>query len=286
MLRTAALLAGLISLTASSASAQALDGRLKTIAATKSIAIAHRTDAPPFSFVDAGKEPAGFTIDLCRRVVASIERQLGIQGLKVRYVPVTTQTRFDAIVKGQADLECGASTITLSRMKTVDFSSVIFMNTTGLLARRASGAKSLSDLAGKRIAAVRGTSNENALASQLARQQIKATVVQVGTSEEAIAALDAGNVDAFASDTVLLVGSTARSKDPNALALLGDRLSYEPYGIALPRGDASLRLAVNAALSQTFSSEAIDEIFSRWFSAFGPPTALTEAVYILGSFPE
>jgi len=268
------------------ASAQVLDGRLKQIAATKSIAIAHRTDAPPFSFVDAGKEPAGFTIDLCRRIVASIERQLGITGLKVKYVPVTTQTRFDAITKGQADLECGASTITLSRMKAVDFSSVIFMNTTGLLARSAAGVQSLPDLAGKRVAAVRGTSNERALSSQLARRQIKATVVQVGSSDEAIAALDAGSVDAFASDTVLLVGLTPRSKDPKALALLGDLLSYEPYGIALPRGDASLRLAVNTALSQTFSSDAIDEIFSRWFSAFGKPTALTEAVYILGSFPE
>ncbi len=286
MLRTAAFVLALLVVTTPCASAQAPDGRLKQIAATRTIAIAHRTDAAPFSFLDANKEPAGFTIDLCRRVVASIERQLGITGLKVKYVPVTTQTRFDAITKGQADLECGASTVTLSRMKSVDFSSVIFMNTTGLLARAATGAQSLPDLAGKRIAAVRGTSNERALSNQLARRQIKATVVQVGSSEEAIAALDAGSVDAFASDTVLLVGLTPKSKDPKALALLGDLLSYEPYGIALPRGDASLRLAVNTALSQTFSSDAIDEIFSRWFSAFGKPTALTEAVYILGSFPE
>lgn len=286
MLRHAALVLGMLLAGAPCASAQAPDGRLKQIAATKSIAIAHRTDAAPFSFVDANREPAGFTVDLCRRVVASIEKQIGVSGLKVRWVPVTTQTRFDAITKGQADLECGASTITLSRMKTVDFSSVIFMNTTGLLVRSATGAQSLADLAGKRIAAVRGTSNERALSSQLARRQIKATVVPMGSSEEAIAALDAGTVDAFASDTVLLVGLTPKSKDPKALALLGDLLSYEPYGIALPRGDAALRLAVNTALSQTFSSDAIDEIFSRWFSAFGKPTALTEAVYILGSFPE
>ena len=281
-----ALVPGLVLAGTTGAAAQALDGRLKQIAATKSIAIAHRTDAAPFSFLDANREPAGFTIDLCRRVVASIEKQLGVSGLKVKYVPVTTQTRFEAIAKGQADLECGASTITLARMKTVDFSSVVFMNTTGLLARSATGAKSLPDLAGKRIAAVRGTSNERALANQLARQQVKATVVPMGSSDEAIAALDAGSVDAFASDTMLLVGLTPRSKDPKALALLGDLLSYEPYGIALPRGDASLRLAVNTALSQTFSSDAIDEIFSRWFGAFGKPTTLTEAVYILGTFPE
>ncbi len=279
------LLAALLA-AAPAAVAQPLDGRLKSIAATRTIAIAHRTDAAPFSFVDANKEVAGFSIDLCRRVVASIERQLGITGLKVKYVPVTTQTRFDVIAKGQADLECGASTVTLSRMKTVDFSSFIFMDTTGLLARTGSGAQSLSDLAGKRIAAIRGTSNERALNAQLARRQIKATVVPVGSSDEAIAALDAGSVDAFASDVLLLVGATPKSKDPKALSLLGERLSYEPYGIALPRGDASLRLAVNTALSQIFSGDDIDEIFNRWFGAFGKPTALTEAVYIMGSIPE
>ncbi len=284
MTRTCLCLLALLSVAA--AHAQPLDGRLKKIAATKTIAIAHRIDAAPFSFVDANKEVTGFSIDLCKRVVASIERQIGVTGLKVKYVPVTTQTRFDAIVKGDADLECGASTVTLSRMKVVDFSSFIFLETTGLLAKSAAGYKTIADLAGKRIAVIGGTSNERALNAQLKRRQIAATVVPVKTSDEAIAALDGATADAFASDVLLLVGAAARSKDPKSLALTSDQLSFEPYGIALPRGDAALRLAVNTALSQVFSSDAIDEIFNRWFAAFGKPTALTEAVYILGSIPE
>jgi len=268
------------------ANAQTLDGRLKKIADTKSITIAHRTDAPPFSFVDNNKEVSGYSVDLCRRVVASIERQIGVKGLKVNYLPVTTQNRLEAITKGQADMECGATTVTLSRMKTVDFSSFIFFETTGMLAKSAAGFQSLADLKGKRIAAIGGTTNERAVNTQLKRQQIAATVVPVKNSQEAITALDAGTVDAFASDALLLIGAATLSKDSKALMLLNDQLSFEPYGIALPRGDHGFRLAVNTALAQIYSGEDINEIYNRWFSGFGKPSALTEAIFVFGSIPE
>jgi len=284
MYRTCLLLCA--ALVVSNAGAQALDGRLKKIADTKSISIAHRTDAAPFSFVDANNNITGFSVDLCRRVVASLEKQLRIEKIAIKYVPVTTQTRFDAVAKGQADIECGASTVTLSRMKTVDFSSFIFIETTGLMARAADNYKSISDLAGKKIAAIAGTTNERAVRAQLERRKMNATVVAVKSNEDGIAAVESGTADAFASDALLLVGGAVKAKDPKALALLNDRLSYEPYGIVLPRGDYNFRLAVNTALSQIYSTEQIDDVFSRWFSAFGKPTPLTEAVYILGAIPE
>ena len=81
--------------------ADALDGRLKKVRDSKSIGIAYRTDAAPFSFED-NKQITGYTIDLCRRVVNAIERQLGINELQIRWVPVNSRTRFEAIAKGQA----------------------------------------------------------------------------------------------------------------------------------------------------------------------------------------
>ncbi|MFO1397291.1 MAG: amino acid ABC transporter substrate-binding protein [Burkholderiales bacterium] len=284
MLRTCLALCAALALT--TATAQGLDGRLKKIADTKTITIAHRTDAAPFSFVDADKNVTGFSVDLCRRVVASLEKQLKVDKLAVKWVPVTTQTRFDAVAKGQADLECGASTVTLSRLKTVDFSSFIFIETTGLMAKAVADFKSLADMGGKKIAVIGGTTNERAVRAQLERRKVNATVVTVKSNEEGIAAVEAGTADAFASDALLLIGGAVRAKDPKALALLNDRLSYEPYGLVLPRGDYNFRLAVNTALSQIYSSEQIDDVFSRWFSAFGKPTPLTEAVYILGAIPE
>ena len=101
-----------------------LDGRLKKIADTKTITLAYRTDAAPFSFADDKNQPTGYTVDLCKRVATLIEGQLDVKDLQVKWVPVTSQNRFDAVAKGQADLECGASTVTLARMKQVDFSQL------------------------------------------------------------------------------------------------------------------------------------------------------------------
>lgn len=266
--------------------AQALDGRLKRIKDTKTVAIAHRADAAPFSFVDQSKQPAGYTIDLCKRVVSSLEQQLGVAGLKIKWVPVTTQTRFEAVAKGDADLECGSSTVTLGRMKTVDFSNYVFVDSTGIVARAEFNARSLADLGGKKIGVIGGTTNEKALASALKERVVNANVVVVKSREDAVAKLDAKEIDAFASDTLLLLGLSAQLKDAKAFGLLEESLSFEPYAIALPRGDAGLRLAVNTALAQVYRGEAIAEIFGKWFSRLGKPTPLLRAMYLFGTIPE
>jgi ABC-type amino acid transport substrate-binding protein len=265
--------------------AQALDGRLKRIAETKTISIAYRADAMPFSFADDKGQIAGFTIDLCKRVVHSLERQLNIL-LKVNWVPVTTQTRFDAVAKGRADLECGSSTVTLERLKQVDFSSITFVESTGLMVKKASGIRSLSDLADRKIAVIAGTTNERAVNAQIKRRVLGTTVVPFKSRDEAVEALEQGKVDAFASDRLLLVGASSAAKERETLALLGDQLSYEPYGIVLPRGDAALRLAVNTGLAQVFRGAEIGELFRFWFGDLGAPSAVLEAVYVLGAIPE
>ena len=284
MLRTAfAALAAL--LLASAVQAQPLEGRLKRIAETKTIAIAHRTDAMPFSFTENG-QVTGFTVDLCKRVVTSIERQINVPGLQIKWVPVTSQNRFDVVASGQADLECGASTVTLSRLRQVDFSSFIFIETTSLLVKSASGLQSFADVAGKKIAVVAGTTNERAVQAQLKRRQINATVLPMKTREQAFEALESGAADAFASDRLLLLGSFVKAKDPKAMAILGDELSMEPYGIALPRGDAALRLAVNTGLSQVFGSGEIGDLFKTWFGQLGRPSVVLEVNYLLGTIPD
>jgi|SRR5688572_14953875 len=271
---------------AGSVCAQPLEGRLKKIAETRSIAVAYRADAIPFSFADDKGEVQGFSIDLCKRVVSSIERQLKVASLKVNWLPVTAQSRFDAVAKGRADLECGSSTITLTRMRQVDFSSITFVESTGLLVKTASGARSLSDLSGKRIVVIKGTTNERVIAEQLKRRDLNAAVLPVATREEAMDALEEGKAEAFASDRMLLIGAASKAKETGGLTLLADQLSYEPYGMVLPRGDAGLRLAVNSALARLYASGDMADIFRRWFGHIGKPSAMLEAVYILGAIPE
>jgi ABC-type amino acid transport substrate-binding protein len=251
------------------ASAQELDGHLKKIKETKTVAIAYRSDAAPFSFVDDAKQPTGFSIEVCRRVVSTIGQQIGAEAVQINWVPVTVQTRMEAVEKGQADMECGSTTVTLSRMEHVAFSSFIFVDSTGLLIKADSTARQLSDLGGKKIGVIPGTTNEKALNEALKRAVINATVVPIKTREEGLTQLEGGQIDAFASDKVLLTALAPKAKDPKAIALLTDDLSSEPYAITLPRGDDNFRLAVNAALAQIYRSGNIVESFQRWFGAIG-----------------
>lgn len=268
------------------AQSKPLDGRLQKIQASKTISVAYRTDALPFSFEDVEKKPTGYMVDLCKRVIGVIEQQIGVSPLQVKWVPVNVQNRFAAITSGQADMECGATTVTLSRMKEVDFSTLTFVDGTGLLIRASTAGNSLSDLGNKKIAVIAGTSNEKALAEAMKAKVVTATVSTVKTREEGLEQLEAGTIDAFASDRVLLVGLVAKAKDQKALALLGDSLSYEPYAIMLPRGDSGLRQAVDAALAQIYKSPALPEIYGRWFAGLGRPTPVLEIMFALGRLPE
>ncbi len=251
-------------LTASLAAGQTpADSRLKRIADSKTIKIGYRAAATPFSFFNQqAKEPAGYTIDLCRLAAEWIGKSLNTP-LKIEWVEVTTQNRFDMVAQGKADMECGSSTMTLSRMQQVDFSSVTFVESTGIVMRTAAGVTKAEDLNGQKIAVAAGTTNEAALAGLAKQGKLKVTLVPVKDRDAGIAALEKGEVDGYASDKLLLVG--ARFQDAKALTMLPDDLSFEPYGIALPRGDWALRLAVNSALAEVYGSGLIFTVFSRWF---------------------
>jgi ABC-type amino acid transport substrate-binding protein len=271
-----------------SASAQApipSDSRLRSIIENKTIRIAYRTDATPFSFKNEKGEPAGFSLDLCQVVTKSIGQQFGVPDIKIEWIPVTVQTRFSAISSGQADLECGSSTITLGRMKEVDFSNITFVESTGVVVARAANFQSFSDMAGKKIAVVAGTTNEAAVNEQSRAHNLNITVVTVKDREEGISALESGKVDGYAGDKLLLAGTHA--KDPEALVMLPDDLSIEAYAIALPRGDWALRLAVNTGLAAVFRSGLIFTGFKTWFGQMGlQPGVLPRAAWALGALSD
>jgi glutamate/aspartate transport system substrate-binding protein len=285
MLRAAIACIALI-LTAALASAQTpADSRLKRIADTKTIKIGYRAAATPFSFFNQQtKEPAGYTIDLCRLAAEWIGKSLNTP-LKVEWVEVTTQNRFDMVAQGKADMECGSSTMTLSRMKQVDFSSVTFVESTGLVVRADAGVAKAGDLNGQKIAVAANTSNEAALAELIKQGKLKATLVPVKDRDAGIAALEKGEVDGYASDKLLLVG--ARFQDAKALTMLPDDLSFEPYAIVLPRGDWAFRLAVNSALADVFRSGLIFTVFGKWFEQIKlKPGPVLLSAFSLGALPQ
>ena len=267
------------------AHAQTTDKSLQRIRDTKTVTIAYRTDAMPFSYEDRG-QPAGYTVELCKRIVTSLEQQLKVQPLAVKWVPANVQTRLDLVRKGQVDMECGTTTATLSRMEQVDFSNPVWVDVTGLLVRKSAGVRALGGLAGKSIAVVSGTPNQRALEDTLKKGFVNATVVPVKTYDDAIASLEGGKVEAVAAGKTMLVGIGGKLKDLSAYDVLDDDIGYVPYAIVVPLGANGLRLAVNRALSQIYDSDAIVQIFRGAFGPAAKPSNALVVMYRLNVYPE
>jgi ABC-type amino acid transport substrate-binding protein len=153
------------------------------------------------------------------------------------------------------------------------------------MVRATSGIANFADMSGKKIAVIAGTTNEIALEKELKRRRLQVLLVRVKDRPEGTAALESGAVDGFANDKLLLIG--VQNANASAFKLLPDNLSYEPYAIALPRGDWAFRIAVNKGLSQLYSSPQILDIYLKWFPGTGESHDLfRSAVYIFGTFPE
>jgi len=266
--------------------AQGADGTLTKIKASGTLTIGYRESSPPFSFTGPDKRPAGYSIDLCLQVATAVQKSLGLPDLKLSWVPVTPETRIDAVKRGNVDIECGSTTASLSRQEQVDFSLMTFVDGGGLLVTKESNLRGLADLAGKRVAVATGTTTERALAEFLKAEFIAVQTVPVKDHAEGLAALQAGKVDAYASDRGILVGLALTAPDPKRFGLSTIAFSYEPYAFMVRRNDAAFRLLVNRALAELYRSGRIAPIYDRWFGAFGKPSLALQAMYQLNALPE
>jgi ABC-type amino acid transport substrate-binding protein len=192
----------------------------------------------------------------------------------------------DSVAKGRIDIECGTTTISLSRYEKVDFSLPIFVDGGSVLSAVASKLERFADLAAHKIAFIPGTTTENALKRQLGVIGAKADLVPVKDSLEGLALLTAGKVDGYASDRLVLVALRATSADPSRWQLLDTDFSFEPYALAVRRDDPDFRLAVNRALVDLYGSGEIDPIFYRWLANLGQPSPLLNAMFYLSTLPQ
>jgi ABC-type amino acid transport substrate-binding protein len=260
---------------------------VKRIQDTRTLTLGYRTDAAPFAFQDASGQAAGYSVDLCRRVAAGIERSLKIDRLTVKWLPVTAANRIAQVASGAVDLECGTTTVTLGRQEQVDFSNLIFVDGGALLLRSADGAgRRLADLGGKTLGVLAGTTTETALRGALKDRLIDARVLIVRDEQDGVAALRDKRIDGLAGDRIALAGLAVRANAGETFALSGDDFSFEPYALMLRRGDPAFRLAVNRALAQVYRSDALGEVYGRWFGGIGDPGPLLAAMYYLNAFGE
>lgn len=268
------------------APSEAASPTLDRIKQAGAITFGYREGAPPFSYRDREGRVLGYSVELCVRVAAAVQKALGLPELRVEWQPVDASTRLEAVTSGKVDAECGTTTITLSRMEAVDFSLPIFVDGGGVLVRTKSKLARLADLKGRKIAVIGGTTTEYALVDALNALGIQAVLVPVKSGPEGVALLTQAKVDGYAGDRIVLADLRVRSPSPGALAFVAGDFSYEPYGLALRRDDPDFRLAVNRALAGLYRSGDIDRIFQRWLGALGQPGPLLHAMFYLSALPE
>jgi len=245
--------------------AQALTGVLKRIKVAGVVRLGYRQDAVPFSYEGSGGRPYGYSIDLCHEIVDELARAVGVASLRIEYRRVTPADRIAQVVDGRIDLECGATTSTAERRQQVAFSPLVFVAGTRLLVRHGSPVRSVRDLAGRTVAVARGTTNEQAMNRLAALRKGSFAVLVADDHEQALQKLAAGEVDALAADDILLTGYVAEKGLRGRYAVVGELLSYEPYGIMFARADAPLAEAVDATFRRLAASREIRWIYNRWF---------------------
>lgn len=268
------------------ASAAELTGTLKRIAETGQINLGFRAAEPPMSFRDQDGTAAGYSIDICGFVVAKVKQKLGRSDIKVNYVLVTAETRFAAIEADTIDILCGATTKTLSRAERVGFTQLTFVTGGSLLSLNGTEIPNVMGLKGKRVAVVSNTTTIDALKRAIEKTLTDAEILPVESAVEGMSMLDSGYVDAFASDQVVLIGQIIARKSDRKYFLSKELFSFEPFALAVARGDPDFRLVADRALSQIYRTGQVANIYSHWFGRFGEITPALKALYRLNATPE
>jgi glutamate/aspartate transport system substrate-binding protein len=246
------------------APAQELAGTLKTIKASGVITLGYRESSLPFSFLNARKQPIGYSMDLCQAVVEEVQSELGIE-IAVKLKPVTPETRIPALLKGEIDLECGSTTNNMERQKQVAFSPIFFVSGTKLLVKRAAGIRSYRDLGDKTVVVTAGTTNEAAVKALSDKQRLDIKIVTARDHAESFGYVVSGKADAFATDDVLLYGQIAANKADADYTVVGDYLSYDPYGLMYRRDDPAFAAVVERTFRRLAESREIVQMYEKWF---------------------
>jgi glutamate/aspartate transport system substrate-binding protein len=247
------------------AGVEKLTGTLKKIKTTKAVTIGYRDASVPFSYLNAARQPIGYSIDLCLDIVEDIRAELGDDTIQVKYALVDTQTRIPMVVDGTVDLECGTTTNTPERQRQVAFSPVTFVSGTKLLVKRSAKLKSYRDLKGRTVAVTPASTNESAIKSLNVKEGLSVNILVVPGNAQAYEAVDAGKADAWAGDDAVLFATVAESRNPRDFSVLDEYLSYDPYGLVYRKNDPAFDALVKHSFERLAETRELARIYEQWF---------------------
>lgn len=249
-------------------------GVLRKIRDTGLIVLGHRVTSVPFSYLDARLRPVGYSMDLCQRVVDAVRQRLGLPDLEVKLVTVSSATRMPLVANGTVDLECGVTTNTAERQKTQAFSVTTFVAASRLLAKKENEIRTLDDLRGKPVASTIATTSFRYLNSVNESRRLDMKILAGQDDTDAFQMVQTDRALAFAMDDVLLKSLQANAANPGDYSISEEALTVEPYGIGLPRDDASFKQLVDGVLADLYRSGEIHTIYRKWFQSPIPPKGI------------
>jgi glutamate/aspartate transport system substrate-binding protein len=244
-----------------------LNPTLANIKRTHTVRLGYREASPPFSFLDQANRPIGYSLELCEAIVEEIGTEVDDANLKIDYVKVTSETRIPAVVDNKIDLECGSTTANAERARRVAFSPLMFVAGTKLMVPKAAPVTGITDLKGKTIVVTKGTTNEQAIAAADKKFALGLTIVAADDHEQSYQMLAEGKAQAFATDDILLYGLIARHKAQDKFKVVGDYLSYDPYGIMFRKGEPQLSAVVERTFRKLATNHDLVPLYKKWFMA-------------------
>src|ERR1700759_2156834 len=262
------LLAACLLATSAGAQTDGSEGLSPTLANIKNthvVRLGYRESSPPFSFLDQANRPIGYSLELCEAVVDEIGVEVDDPNLKIEYVKGTSDDRIPAVMQNKIDLECGSTTANAERGKQVAFSPLMFVAGTKLMVPKASALSAPRDFKGKTVVVTKGTTNEQAMHAVDAKYQLGLTILTGADHEQSYQMLSDGKADAFATDDILLYGLIARHKAQDKFKVVGDYLSYDPYGIMFRKGEPQLTAVVERTFRKLGTNHDLVPLYNKWF---------------------
>lgn len=244
-----------------------LSPTLSNIKKAKSVRIGYREASIPFSFLDQANRPIGYSLELCEAIVEEIGVEIDQPELKIEYVKVTSDGRIPALIDNQIDLECGSTTANAERSLKVAFSPLIYVAGTKLMVPRDSGIVAPNSLRGKTLVVTKGTTNEQVMRALDTKLGLGLNILVGVDHEQSFQLLADRKADAFATDDILLSGLIARHKAQDRFRVVGDYLSYDPYGIMFRKGEPQVKAVVERTLRKLATNQDMVPLYRKWFTA-------------------
>lgn len=248
------------------------DQTLKKIKDSASISVGVRESSGALSYTLGNGKYVGYHVDICNKVIAGIQKQLGLKKLDVKYLPVTSQNRIPLMQNGTIDIECGSTTNNLARQKDVSFAVTTFVEEVRMAVMAKSGITSISQLGGKTVATTTGTTSVQTLRKHERATGLDFKELYGKDHSDSFLLLESGRADAFVMDSTILAGNIARAKKPSDFKIVGEVLSVEPIAIMLRKDDPEFKKIVDENIKGLFKSGEIAKLWDKWFMQPIPPT--------------